>query len=92
LAEKIYRNKRVVSSSDNYNYDGREQYKQGVVDGMNKALEYGIKLKPKEKKEALMAARFARSRKMNPVDVHKRMKTDRKFNRLVKTHKKLGFL
>ena len=86
-----FKAKRYKSSSDEV-YDTRLQYKQGVVDGMNKALEYGIKLKPTEKKQALVAVKFAKSRKLNPVDVHKRMKTDRKFNRLVNSHKKLGFL
>ena len=86
-----FKARRSKSSSDEI-YGAREQYKQGLVDGMNKALEYGIKLKPAEKKQALVAARYARNRKFDPIGTHKRMKTERKFNKLVNSHRKLGFL
>ena len=71
---------------------GRQSYNEGFVAGQNSALEYALKIKPTEKKDALMVARFCKSRKLDPIKTHKRIKTDKKYKSLIKSHKRLGFL
>ena len=71
---------------------GRQSFNEGYIAGQNSALEYALKIKPTEKKDALMVARFCKSRKLDPIKTHKRIKTDKKFKALIKSHKKLGFL